>query len=178
MLFMPDAPDNVKQRVNTEILKTRTTEVLTKNEFGQNYYWTGFGLRLFQARSYFEMVNEDHVFSMGYGISASQKKLIQKYQAYNIYPGFYNYNFHNQYIQILAELGILGFLLLISIFFLGIINSIKYKNRLFIVFNFLILFLCITESYLWRQRGMVFFITIVLLLYKTPSNFYLTKNIN
>ena len=178
IFFMPDAPNNVKHRVNTEVLKTRMTEVLTKNEFGQNYYWTGFGLRLFQVRSYFEMVNEDHVFSMGYGISASQKKLIQKYQAYNIYPGFYNYNFHNQYIQILAELGILGFLLLISIFFLGIINSIKYKNLLFIAFNFLILFLCITESYLWRQRGMVFFITVVLLLYKTPSNFYFTKKIN
>ena len=178
MLFMPDAPNNVKQRVNTEVIKTRMTEVLTKNEFGQNYYWTGFGLRLFQVRSYFEMVNEDHVFSMGYGISASQKKLIQKYQAYNIYPGFYNYNFHNQYIQILAELGILGFLLLISIFFLGIINSIKYKNLLFIVFNFLILFLCITESYLWRQRGMVFFITVFLLLYKASSNSYYSKNIN
>jgi len=130
IFFMPDAPNNVKHRVNTEVLKTRMTEVLTKNEFGQNYYWTGFGLRLFQARSYFEMVNEDHVFSLGYGISASQKKLIQKYQAYNIYPGFYNYNFHNQYIQILAELGILGFLLLISIFFFSLLGFFNVKNNI------------------------------------------------
>ncbi len=178
IFFMPDAKNNIKQRINNEVLRTRTSEVLNKKEFGQNYYWTGFGLRLFQAKSYFEMVNEDHVLSTGYGISASQKKLTQKYQAYKLYPGFYSYNFHNQYFQILAELGILGFLLLISIFFLGVFNSIKYKNLLFIGFNFLILFLCITESYLWRQRGMVFFITVFLLLYKTPSNFYYSKNLN
>jgi O-antigen ligase len=180
LIFISNAENSIKQRIENEVMNTKSLEVLTKEDFGENYYWTGIGLRLFQARSYFEMLNEDQIFLTGYGFKASQKKLIQKYKAYNLYPGFYNYNFHNQYIQILAELGIVGFLVLISIFFLGIKNSIKYKKQLFIAFNFLILFLCITETYLWRQRGMVFFITIFLLLYNYNSltNFQDSKKIN
>jgi O-antigen ligase len=180
LIFISNAENSIKQRIENEVMNTKSLEVLTKEDFGENYYWTGIGLRLFQARSYFEMLNEDQIFLTGYGFKASQKKLIQKYKSYNLYPGFYNYNFHNQYIQILAELGIVGFLVLISIFFLGIKNSIKYKKQLFIAFNFLILFLCITETYLWRQRGMVFFITIFLLLYNYNSltNFQDSKKIN
>ncbi|MCF6297795.1 MAG: O-antigen ligase family protein [Flavobacteriaceae bacterium] len=174
-ILMPNASNSINNRVETELFNTRSKEILTKNEFGQTYYWTGFGLRLFQAKSYFEMINEDQVILTGYGIRASQEKLIKKYKEYNLYSGFYSYNFHNQYLQILAELGILGFLFLILIFGLGIYNSIKQNNLLFLGFNFLILFICITESYLWRQRGMVFFITLFLLFYIPSSNFYLSK---
>jgi len=156
-------------RFNVEIKNTHLSEVLVKKEFGQIYYWTGASLRLFQIRVFLELIEEDAVFLTGYGIDASQNMLKKKYIQYNLYPGFYKYNFHNQYLQIFAELGILGFLLLISLFYLCFHKALINKSFLFLSFTFLIAILCITESFLWRQRGMVFFITVTLLFLKESS---------
>lgn len=173
----PKSSSSVDQRFNDEINRTKINEILSKKDFGQNYYWTGFGLRLFLVRSYLEIANEDNVFLLGNGFNASQIKLIEKYKTYDLYPGYYQYNFHNQYIQFMVEIGLLSLIILVLIFYSGFKNSIRHKNLLFFGFNFLIMFLCITESYLIRQRGMVFFITIFLLLYKPPSNYKKLKEI-
>jgi len=156
-------------RFTIEIKNTNYSEVFSKKEFGQVYFWTGTSLRLFQIRAFYELLKEDRLFFKGYGIDASQAMLKKKYVQYNLYPGFYNYNFHNQYIQIFSELGILGLLFLISIFYFSLKEALVNKNFLFLSFTFLIAILCITESFLWRQRGMVFFITVTLLFFKDSS---------
>ncbi len=67
------------------------------------------------------------------------------------------YNCHNQYLQFLVALGIVGFLLFVG----GQIYSIfiAYKKRFFLlaVFTFIISINFLTESMLERQAGVVFF---------------------
>jgi len=156
----------IVDRFTIEINNTNFSEVLSKKEFGQVYYWTGASLRLFQIRAFIELFEEDQILFKGYGIDASQSMLKKKYIQYNLYPGFYHFNFHNQYLQVFSELGLLGLLFLLSVFYFSLKEAYINKNFFSLSFIILIAILCITESYLWRQRGMVFFITVTLLFFK------------
>jgi len=157
---------NLKERIKIEFEKTNLQEVLTKKDFGHVYLWTGTGLRIFQIKAFVEILKEQKKILLGLGLNNSQKYLNKKYQEYNLYPGFLNYNFHNQYIQVFAELGLVGFLLFLVLFYGLLKNAIISKDYFFISFIFLILVVCFTESFLWRQRGMVFFILILLIFSK------------
>ena len=154
---------NFYDRVEEEFYKTKVSEVLTKKEFGHIYLWTGTGLRMFQIRAFTEILLEKKKYFLGLGLNNSQKSLNDKYNEYDLYPGFQNYNFHNQYIQIQAELGFTGLLLVVSILIIMLKQAISFKDYFLLSFIFLIVFVFMTESFIWRQRGMVFFITILLL---------------
>jgi O-antigen ligase len=71
--------------------------------------------------------------------------------------GYQSMNFHNQYIQNFADLGVFGFLLMLCILFINVKNSITSKDFVHFAFAFLMISLFLTESFLWRQRGVVFF---------------------
>jgi len=75
-----------------------------------------------------------------------------------LYPGYGNYNFHNQYIQVFAELGIIGLLFLLIILISNVCKAFLAKDFLHIAFAVLMISLFLTESFLWRQRGVGFFI--------------------
>jgi O-antigen ligase len=130
------------------------------------YLWTGSSIRLFQGRVFWELLQEEKKYFFGYGFNSSQEQIKAKHIQYNLYPGFHNYNFHNQYLQTMAELGIIG---LLSLGFI-LINFLKipFKSRslfpILIAVVFLILFL--TESYLVRQRGIVYFLFYYCLIIK------------
>lgn len=156
----------LKERIQIEFEKTNLQEVLSKKDFGPIYLWTGTGLRLFQIKAFVEIVQEQKIFYLGLGLNNSQNFLNKKYEEYNLYPGFLNYNFHNQYIQVFSELGIVGLLLFCFLFFILLKNAFLKRDYFLMSFIFLILVVCFTESFLWRQRGMVFFISISLLLLK------------
>ena len=66
-----------------------------------------------------------------------------------------NYNFHNQFIQTWAEVGVLGFLVLIFLMFGPFIRPDVHP--LFLVFLGLTIFGFMTESMLERQAGILFF---------------------
>lgn len=168
-LFFSIASINYLDRIKTEFHKTNLKEVLNTSDFGPNYLWTGSGLRLFQLKAFTEVLSEEKKYLLGEGLNNSQESLIRKYKQYNFYPGFLTYNYHNQYIQIFAELGFVGLLLLMLIFYVLLKKAFFNKDYFFKTFIFLILVLCITESFLWRQRGMVFFITMSLLLYNKKN---------
>lgn len=74
-----------------------------------------------------------------------------------------NYNPHNQFLQIFAEIGLIGILLFITVLFLCVRQARKQKDALFL---FLILSLMINslfESMLQRQSGIVFYIVFIAL---------------
>jgi O-antigen ligase len=106
---------------------------------------------------------------LGSGLHNSQEDLNNKYKEYNLYPGFLNYNYHNQYIQIFAELGIVGLILFLMILFVILKEVINTKDYFLFSFIIITLAVCITETFLWRQRGMVFFIIISLLLSRSKK---------
>ena len=166
LLVIIPAGSNLFSRIKVEFEKTEMNEVLNTKDFGHSYIWTGFGLRVFQAKAFIEILKEKKNIVLGSGLNNSQDNLNEKYKEYNFYPGFLNYNYHNQYMQIFAELGIVGLCLLLLILLLILKEAIINKDYFLLSFIILILVVSFTESFLWRQRGMVFFITVSLLLTK------------
>jgi O-antigen ligase len=68
-----------------------------------------------------------------------------------------NYNPHNQYLQIAAELGIIGLLLFLGILLYGVVWAISSKNWLLTLVMLSLMFNCFFESMLQRQSGIVFY---------------------
>ena len=144
-------------------------EAWQNSTFTPNDYFPGTAFRVYQCRLFIEFLNEESIFWKGFGLNASQDKLLEKEKKYNLYPGYGSFNFHNQYIQNFAELGIVGFLLLILLLIINLKNALKSKDFIHIAFAVLMISLFLTESFLWRQRGVVFF-TLLYCLFNTNKN--------
>lgn len=138
--------------------KSSLLQVLEKKEFSKVYPWTGASIRLFQLRLLKEQIEDEHILSSGFGLFASRVDLEKRHIKYGTYNGFHNYNYHNLYAQVLSETGVLGFFLLLVVLSMNFISAIKSTNLLFLFFSFLVPVWSFTESILWVQRGLFFFI--------------------
>ena len=148
-------PLNKRWNVETE---SNIEEAWTADAFSDVYPWTGTTIRVFQARVFYELFQEDGVWLTGYGINAVQDKISEKQNDYHLYCGYNIYNFHNQYIQTFAELGVLGFILLLGLFYILIRIYWRHKEP-YVLFMILVMgFVFLTETYIWRQRGMFHFL--------------------
>lgn len=138
-------------------------EAWNNQKFNQTDFFSGSSFRIYQARLFFEFLKEENIFWTGFGLNASYKKIEEKgiennvFQGNEFIEGYQKKNFHNQYIQVFAELGIIGFILLTLILIVNLKNGIKHKDFIHIAFAVLMISLFLTESFLWRQRGVVFF---------------------
>ena len=144
-------------------------EAWHNEKFTPGDYFPGTAFRVYQFRMFLEIFKEEPIFWEGLGLNASLNKLLEKEKKYNLYPGYGTFNFHNQYVQNFAELGFIGFLLLIAILFLNIIKAIQHKDFIHISFAILMISLFLTESFLWRQTGVLYFI-ICYCLFNTNEN--------
>ena len=133
-------------------------EAWNNEKFTHGDYFPGTAFRVYQFRMFLEIFQEEPVFWEGLGLNASLGKLKEKELKYNLYPGYGAFNFHNQYVQNFAELGFIGFLLLVVILFLNIKKAIHNKDFIHISFGILMISLFLTESFLWRQTGVLYFI--------------------
>lgn len=138
-------------------------EAWTRNDFNGNDYLNGTSFRLYQIRVFTEMLEEDPVLLTGYGLNASCHKVEEQGIEHNLVHGdedglFYNkLNFHNQYVQTFADLGLFGFLIVVVMLFINLKNGFAKKDFVHIAFAIVMISLFLTESFLWRQRGVVFF---------------------
>jgi O-antigen ligase len=140
-------------------------EAWTNPSFSPNDFFNGTAFRVYQLRVFVELMQEHNVFFTGFGLNASYPKIKEKATQYNLYTGVENdsdsgyqsKNFHNQYVQNFAELGVFGFILLLIMLIVNVKNSIKTKDFVHFAFAILMISLFLTESFLWRQRGVVFF---------------------
>lgn len=154
---------NINKRVLEEFDNTHIDEVLHTDKFGHNYLWTGVGLRVFQQKAFIESIYSYKLFFLGYGINASQEKLDSIYKKYDLYHGFYGYNYHNQYLQTFSEIGFLGLSLILLLLFLSLKQAIQRRNLLYVAFVCLIIMVFLTEAFAWRAKGMIFMITILMI---------------
>jgi O-antigen ligase len=138
-------------------------EAWTLPTFTANDYFNGAAFRVYQIRIFTEMLNEDPIFFTGYGLNASQAKREAKgiehklYQSADDKENYSKMNFHNQYVDIFAELGVFGFTLLVLMLSVNLKNAFRNKDFVHIAFAIVMIALFLTESFLWRQRGVVFF---------------------
>lgn len=155
----------VKRRWNNE-RHSDFKEALTAQSFGILYPWTGTSLRVFQGRMFYELLQENDTWLTGFGVNAAQDKLAEQQNRYNVYCGYNEYNFHNQYLQTFAELGIFGFLIVCGMLLLLFQNYRKQKELMALFLGLVLFSIFLTETYIWRQRGMIHFLVLFLLLFK------------
>lgn len=102
----------------------------------------------------------DHPFGIGLGnlegemkqrlIQLNQHELVEK-----------NYNPHNQFLQIAAEIGLFGLLFFLSILFFVVRFAMQRKDELLVFLVFSLILNCLFESMLQRQSGIVFYIMMI-----------------
>lgn len=135
-------------------------EAWNKDDFHKNSFLPGTALRVYQFRTFLDLLKENSIFFQGFGLEASQPYIKEKARQHNLDLVYEGYNFHNQYIQSFSELGIFGFLLLIGMLFLNLKNGFNNRDFLHIAFAITMIILFLSESFFCRQRGIVFFIVL------------------
>ncbi len=152
--------DNTINRANNSVVNVSISQAWSDKTFNSNNYFSGTALRVYQVRIFKEMLEEQNILFTGFGLNASQYKIREKEKEHNLYSGYGEFNFHNQYIQTFAEIGLLGLILLVAMLYINLKNALLNKNFLHIVFAITMISLFLTESFLCRQRGIAFFITL------------------
>lgn len=139
-------------------------EAFKQDKFGQNTYFNGTAFRAYQLRIFKEMVQEDGIALQGYGLNTSSVKIEQKGLEHDVYHSnngeavpYNKMNFHNQYAEVFADLGFIGFAIVVAMLFINLKNGLADKYFIHIAFAILMISVFLTESFLWRQRGVVFF---------------------
>lgn len=130
------------------------------NHFEPNNFLPGTALRVFQVRIFTEMLQEQDIFFTGFGLGAAQDQIRQKVKQYNLFHGNGEFNFHNQYVQTFAEIGFFGFVILLLMTIINLKKAFSDKDFMHIVFSLTMIMLFLTDSFLSRQRGIIFFLTL------------------
>jgi len=151
-----------------QVFNVSVKRAWTEQHFRQNDYFPGTAFRVYQIRIFKEMLCEDPIFFTGYGLNASGFRIAEKRVEHGLYKGYEDKNFHNQYIQFFAELGIFGLLILLLMLLRNLLKALKTKDFVHISFAVLMISLFLTESFLSRQRGIMFF-TILYCLFNTEK---------
>ncbi|MBP2283635.1 O-antigen ligase [Flavobacterium sp. CG_23.5] len=165
---------NNKLDIQGNVNYVNVHQAWTQQKFQQNDYFSGTAFRVYQIRIFKEMLQEDPILFTGYGLNATAFKIKEMGKKHAIFSGdsthdgYQNKNFHNEYIQLFAEMGIFGFLLIVAIVILNLIKGIQSKDFVHISFAVLTISLFLTESFLSRQRGIVFF-TIMYCLFNSST---------
>jgi O-antigen ligase len=167
---------NVIEGIPVGVHYVSIKEAWTNEMFTPNDYFNGTAFRVYQFRIFTELINENNAYLTGFGLNASYPKIEEKAIHYDLYMGkkndseggYQSKNFHNQYVQTFAELGVFGFLIVVIMLGLNLKNALKSKNFVHFAFAILMISLFLTESFLWRQRGVVFF-TVLYCLFNTTS---------
>jgi len=146
--------------VDGKVYNMSLSQAWNNEKFQANHFLPGTALRVYQFRIFTEMLQEKNILFTGFGLEASQDEIRRKSNDHGLYPGYGDFNFHNQYLQSFAELGLFGFLTLVAMLFFNIKKAISDENFLHIVFSLMMIILFLTESFFCRQRGIVFFITL------------------
>jgi O-antigen ligase len=169
--IMTDSSVNdVISKGTEKVYNVSIKQAWTNQTFKPNDFFPGTAFRVYQFRIFNEFLHEEAIFWKGFGLDASYSKIEEKGIQYHLFlgdenqEGYQKMNFHNQYLQVFAELGVFGFLLLLIMLALTIRNAIISKNYFHIAFSILMISLFITESFLWRQRGITFFIVMYCVL--------------
>lgn len=140
-----------------KVYNVSVQEAWNQPTFKTNDFFPGTALRVYQLRIFKEMMEEDGRWFTGYGANATDSKIQQKRIEHHLYEGYDVFNFHNQYIQFFAEIGIFGFIICILMVLVNLKNAIIRKDFVHFSFAILIISLFLTESLLARQRGVLFF---------------------
>ncbi|QFZ54428.1 O-antigen ligase family protein [Oceanihabitans sp. IOP_32] len=153
------------------VTRTRLKESIIIKE---NFYKDQFGgtsIRLNKWISATKCISNSPMF--GYGVGDGKNKLLEQFKKDKFYLGFYNkFNAHNQYLDTLLYVGVVGLFILLLIFYYSYKYAINNIYMILITNVFSIGF--VTESMLNRQWGIIsfsfFLIMFSIFVFKKENN--------
>ncbi|HTN08891.1 O-antigen ligase family protein [Agriterribacter sp.] len=128
-----------------------------------------FTIRLAKWSVYYDIFTSEPFFGTTLGDIADIRKENYTKRGFD-YLALHNYNAHNQYMEILAALGVVG----LSVFLMLLFSPLGWSgvNALYFPFFIICLITFCTESVLHRQQGILFF----MFFYSLYTHFNLRKN--
>ena len=131
-------------------------EVIERTDVNNSEITNSTGERILIWWYTFEITNENFLFGVGTG--DVKDHLLQKYYEKEMDNALQlELNAHNQYLQILIAMGIIGMVVLLLNLVLPALYSIEQKHFLYFIFLILIGFNFLFESMLETQAGVVFY---------------------
>jgi O-antigen ligase len=136
-----------------------------QKKFTQGDYFNGLQFRLLQWRFVYEILNDNHSWLVGVSPGDAQSYLDQKYLSTDMYVGkikttdrgFLGYNTHNQFLQCLLEIGIVGLATFTFVYYTLLVMIFKYRIAELTFTIIPILAFCLTDAVLETQYGIFLF---------------------
>ena len=86
--FRNNAPNSISPDVSATfengVHNVSIYEAWNNEKFSPNDYFPGTALRVYQARMFLELLKEENIFIQGFGLNASEIKLLEKEKKYNL----------------------------------------------------------------------------------------------
>lgn len=167
----------VRGRFSTEI--NSNFSVVKQTTYRYDTPFTGTTLRLVIWKYCLVILSREKAWITGVGTGDGQQLLDEQYKQVNMYTGnpelkdtgYLGYGPHNQYVETIYSLGIIGLIALLLLLGHQVIKAFKSRNTLFIAFVALNMLFFISESALSTNKGIVFYVffSTVFLAYTTFS---------
>lgn len=118
-----------------------------------------------------EIKTNPSYYVLGGGIGSSEMLMEELYEREKIEWDFkQKTNTHNQYIEFILDVGFCGVFALLSFLFVSLVIFKNAQDRLGVIFIILMMLAMVSENYLNRQKGVVFFSIFYSLFYFTRDN--------
>ncbi|MGC4022306.1 MAG: O-antigen ligase family protein [Cyclobacteriaceae bacterium] len=117
--------------------------------------WNSVSYRLLEWQGAWSVIKDNILFGVGTG--GGTLALMDFYSHFNSSTVGIESNAHNQFLQTWMELGIIGLFVFISCLFGPLILAQSYSNTQYVCFLIIFIMMCLTESVVERQKGVVFF---------------------
>ena len=133
-----------------------TKDAIKNKTYSNSQVEEGTGNRIQIWKISMEIIKEHPI--TGVGTGDVKDELLKKYKEKNFtYAYERKFNAHSQYIQTWIATGLTGFIILLMVLFLPLIQAIKKANLLYIFFLSIIIFNITVESMFEVQAGVVFY---------------------
>lgn len=148
-------------------LFTSNFEVLHQDEFHWYTRFNGLTLRLLFLKFGWEIIARPPALFFGVGAGDAQWEMLRIKEKYHLYlgnayladSGYRGYNFHNQVMETWVQTGLLGVCMLAWLFVGAFRHAFKSRRALPLILMLIALTAFLgSESYLERQRGIVFLV--------------------
>jgi O-antigen ligase len=152
------------------------TNVLRLDDY-QGYHFTGGNVRLAIWKMLVLEVNRENAWLFGVSPGDAQDVLTATFIAKHVYPGdginidYTTYNAHNQFLQFLISLGLLGVFLFAALLYLLLRKSIQDRDAILFFVVVMFISFSLTEATLQTQKGIVFLAFFSTLLMNTRNVF-------
>jgi O-antigen ligase len=125
-------------------------------------------IRFYLWRNAWEVIKEHPVFGVGTGDIKAE--LIAKYNKNDFSIGVdRNYSPHNQFFHTTVILGCVGLSVLLLMFLIPLIQSVRTRDVIYSLFLLMVFMNCMTEDIIEVQKGIIFFVFFYTLFYRINS---------